>query len=116
MTEEVQALIDIYRDSTTSQKHKMDILAIMVQLLIITPRLKVPAAPTLVQDPATLQRILQSAPQFFEEILKYPPVKPLPAKITGLKAKKVKDKTKESELEQRLAEIDRVTMGFYGKM
>ena len=112
MTEEVQALIDIYRDSTTSQKHKMDILAIMVQLLIITPRLKVPAAPSLVQDPGTLQRIVASAPQFFEEILKYPPVKPLPAKVTGLKAKKVKDKSKESELEQRLAAIDAATMNF----
>lgn len=113
MSEEVQAIINIYRDSTTSHKHKMDIMAIMVQLLIITPRLKVPAAPSLVQDPGTLQRILQSAPQFFEEILKYPPVKPLPIKVTGLKAKKVKDKSKESELEQRLAAIDAATMNFY---
>ena len=113
MSEEVQAIIDIYRDSTTSQKHKMDILAIMVQLLIITPRLKVPAAPTLVQDSATLQRIVQSAPQFFEEILKYPPVKPLPAKVTGLKTKKVKDKSKETALEERLAAIDAATMNFY---
>jgi hypothetical protein len=88
----------------------------MVQLLCEVPKWKVPAAPSLVQDPGTLQRIVASAPQFFEEILKYPPVKPLPAKVTGLKAKKVKDKTKESELEERLAEIDRVTMGFYGKM
>jgi hypothetical protein len=114
--QEFQALIDLYRDHDTSQKHRNDLIGIMVQLLCEVPKWKVPAAPSLVQDPGTLQRIVASAPQFFEEILKYPPVKPLPAKVTGLKAKKVKDKTKESELEERLAEIDRVTMGFYGKM
>ena len=115
--DEYQSLLNLYRDHGTSQKHRNDLIGIMVQLLCEVPKWKVPAAPSLVQDSGTLQRIVASAPQFFEEILRLPPLsKPLPKKITGLKAKKVKDKSKESELEERLAEIDRVTMGFYGKM
>jgi len=110
--EEFQALLNVYRDHDTSQKHRNDLIGIMVQLLCEVPKWKVPAAPSLVQDPGTLQRILQSAPQFFEEILRLPPVKPLPAKVTGLKAKKVKDKSKQSELEDRLAAIDAATMNY----
>jgi len=110
--EEFQAMLDLYRDHDTSQKHRNDLIAIMVQLLCEVPKWKVPAAPSLVQDAGTLQRILQSAPQFFEELLRLPPVKPLPAKVTGLKAKKGKDKTKQSELEDRLAAIDAATMNF----
>lgn len=111
--QEYQAIIDLYRDHDTSQKHRNDLIGIMVQLLCEVPKWKIPAAPSLVQDPASLQRILQSAPQFFEEILRLPAVKPLPMKVTGLKEKKKTDKSKESELEQRLAAIDAATMNFY---
>lgn len=110
--EEMQALINIFRDTDTSQKHRMDILAMMVQMHIIMPRQKVPACPSLVKDPATLQRIVESSGQFFDEILRLPPVKPLPAKVTGLHTKKTKDKSKQTELEERLAAIDAATMSF----
>jgi hypothetical protein len=110
--QEYQGLLDLYRDHDTSQKHRNDLIGIMVQLLCEVPKWKVPACPSLVQDPVTLQRIVESSGQFFDEILRLPPVKPLPAKVTGLKAKKVKDKSKESELEQRLAAIDAATMNF----
>ena len=110
--EEMQALINIFRDTDTSQKHRMDILAMMVQMHIIMPRQKVPACPSLVKDPATLQRIVESSGQFFDEILRLPPVKPLPAKVTGLHTKKTKDKSKQTELEERLAAIDAATMNF----
>jgi hypothetical protein len=117
MNEEFQALLDLYRDSDTSQKHKGDIIAIMIQILTEVPKWKVPAAPSLVQDPGTLQRIVQTAPQFFEELLRLPALqKPLPTTVSGLKVSKKKNKDKQSELEQKLAEIDRVTMGFYNKM
>jgi len=113
MHEEFQGIIDMYRDHTTSQKHKGDIIAMMIQLLTEVPKWKVPAAPSLVQDSATLQKIVQSAGQFFDEILRLPPVKPLPAKVTGLKGNnKKKDKSKQTELEERLAAIDAATMNF----
>ena len=113
MHEEFQGIIDMYRDHTTSQKHKGDIIAMMIQLLTEVPKWKVPAAPSLVQDSATLQKIVQSAGQFFDEILRLPHVKPLPAKVTGLKGNnKKKDKSKQTELEERLAAIDAATMNF----
>jgi hypothetical protein len=112
MNEEFQALLDLYRLSDTSQKHKGDIIALMIQILTEVPLRKVPAAPSLVADPATLQRIVASAGDFFDELLRLPPVKALPARVTGIKNSKKKDKSKESELEAKLAEIDRVTMGF----
>ena len=112
MHEEFQGILDIYRDANTSLKHKADMIAIMIQLLTEVPKWKIPAAPSLVQDPATLQKIVASSGQFFDEILRLPPVKPLPAKVTGLKAKKIKNKSKENELEERLAAIDAATMNF----
>ena len=118
MNEEFQALLDLYRDQDTSQKHKGDIIAIMIQILTEVPKWKVPAAPSLVQDPGSLQRTVQSAEQFFDELLRLPALqKPLPTKVSGLKSvSKKKDKSKEADLEAKLAEIDRVTMSFYGKM
>jgi hypothetical protein len=110
--EEYQSLIDLYRDHDTSQKHRNDLIGIMVQLLCEVPKWKVPACPSLVKDPATLQRIVESSGQFFDEILRLPPVKPLPAKVTGLHVKKTKDKSKQTELEERLAAIDAATMSF----
>ena len=110
--QEYQALIDLYRDHDTSQKHRNDLIGIMVQLLTEVPKWKVPACPSLVKDPATLQRIVESSGQFFDEILRLPPVKPLPAKVTGLHTKKTKDKSKQTELEERLAAIDAATMNF----
>lgn len=111
--EEVHALVTIYRDPDTSQKHKNDIIAIIIQLLIDMPRMKVAACVPLVKDPGTLQRILQTSGHFFEELLRLPALqKPLPQKISGLKVAKKKDKDKQSELELKLAEIDRVTMGY----
>ena len=110
--------MDLYRDQDTSQKHKGDIIAIMIQILTEVPKWKVPAAPSLVQDPGSLQRTVQSAEQFFDELLRLPALqKPLPTKVSGLKSvSKKKDKSKEADLEAKLAEIDRVTMSFYGKM
>jgi hypothetical protein len=113
MNEEFQALLNLYRDQDTSQKHKGDIIAIMIQLLTEVPKWKVPAAPSLVQDSAGLQRVLQTSEHFFEELLRFPQLqKPLPSKVSGLKVAKKKDKDKQSELELKLAEIDRVTMGY----
>lgn len=111
--EEFQAMVEIYRDSDTSQKHKADLISMMITILIEYPKMRVPGCPSLVSDSATLQRIVASAGDFFDELLRLPPLqKALPSRVSGLKISKKKDKDKQSELEARLAEIDKVTMGY----
>lgn len=116
MNEEFQSLLDLYRstDSYNSQKRKMDLIAVMVQLLTDVPKWRVPAAPTLVNDPAVLQRAVNQSSTFFQEILAFPlPNKLLPAKVTGLKQKKIKDMSKEEKLQKQLELIDQAAMNFY---
>ena len=116
MHEEFQTLLDIYRspDPRNTQRRKMDTLALMVQILTDVPKWKVPAAPSLVPDMAKLQRAVSQSDGFFREVLMAPlPKKLLPATVTGLVKKKVKDLTKQEQLEKQLAAIDEVTMKFY---
>jgi hypothetical protein len=110
MHEEFQTLLDIYRspDPRNTQRRKM------VQILTDVPKWKVPAAPSLVPDMAKLQRAVSQSEGFFREVLMAPlPKKLLPATVTGLVKKKVKDLTKQEQLEKQLAAIDEVTMNFY---
>ncbi len=116
MHEEFQTLLDLYRqtDSRNTQKRKMDTLCIMIQILTDVPRWKVPAAPSLVQDPITLQRAVTHSSSFFTEVLMLPlPSKLLPNKVSGLKKKKAKEPTKEEKLQRQLEMIDQATMSFY---
>jgi hypothetical protein len=116
MHEEFQALLDIYRavDSKSTQKKKMDTIALMVQILTDVPKWKVPAAPSLVLDTVKLQRAVSQSESFFKEVLMMPlPKKLLPATVTGLKKKKAKEPSKEEKLNKKLAMIDEMTMGFY---
>jgi hypothetical protein len=116
MHEEFQALLDIYRSSDfrITQRKKLDTIAIMIQILTDVPKWKVPAAPSLVQDPTKLQRAVSQSESFFREVLMLPlPKKLLPPTVTGLKPKKVKEPSKQEQLEQRLAAIDEMTMNFY---
>lgn len=116
MHEEFQALLDIYRstDFRITQRRKLDTIAVMIQILTDVPKWKVPAAPSLVPDQTKLQRAVSQSEAFFKEVLMLPlPKKLLPATVTGLKQKKAKDPSKQEQLEQRLAAIDEVAMGFY---
>jgi hypothetical protein len=116
MHEEFQALLDIYRSSDfrITQRKKLDTIAIMILILTDVPKWKVPAAPSLVQDPTKLQRAVSQSESFFREVLMLPlPKKLLPPTVTGLKPKKVKEPSKQEQLEQRLAAIDEMTMNFY---
>ena len=116
MNEEFQSLLDLYRstDSYNTQKRKMDLIAVMVQLLTDVPKWKVPAAPSPVSDPSVLQRAVNQSPTFFQEVLAYPlPAKLLPPKVSGLKQKKIKDMTKEEKLQKQLELIDQAAMSFY---
>lgn len=113
MHEEFQSLLDIYR-SIATQRKKLDIIALMVQILTDVPKWKVPAAPSLVLDQTKLQRIVSQAESFFKEVLLLPlPKKLLPATVTGIKQKKIKDVSKHTKLEQKLAMIDEMTMNYY---
>ena len=116
MHEEFQALLDIYRstDFRITQKKKTDTIGIMVQILTDVPKWKVPAAPSLVPDQTALQRAVVQSETFFKEVLMLPlPKKLLPPTVTGLKKKKAKEPSKQEQLEQKLAMIDEVAMGFY---
>ncbi len=102
MTEEFQALSDLYKngDKRISAKHRRDVLALMVQILCEVPRWKVPAAPTLIKDPAALSRAIQQAPNFFKEVLVHPPViLPNNTSIftTGKQSQTQKDKAKQGQ-------------------
>lgn len=116
MHEEFQALLDLYRsgDSKNTQRRRMDTMAVMIQILTDVPKWKVPAAPSLVSDPTKLERMVAQSEIFFREMLMLPlPPKFLPATVTGLKQKKVKEPTKEDKLKQHLDMVDQATMAFY---
>lgn len=116
MHEEFQALLDIYRapDPRNTQKRKMDTISVMVQILTEVPKWKVPAAPSLVTDPIKLERLASQMETFFKEVLMLPlPPKLLPATVTGLKKKKVKEPSKEEKLRLHLEAIDQAAMSFY---
>jgi len=114
MHEESQTLLDIYRAQDTGQKRKMDTIILMIQILTDVPRMKVPAAPTLVADPGAMARIVAQSEGFFREILALPaPAKVLPTTVTGLKQKRVKEASKEDQLQRKLEAINQATMQFY---
>jgi hypothetical protein len=61
-----------------------------------------------------MERMVSQAETFFREVLTLPlPPKLLPATVTGLKQKKVKEPTKEERLKQQLELIDQAAMSFY---
>jgi hypothetical protein len=116
MHEEFQALLDVYRaqDPRNTQKRKIDTIGVMIQILTEVPKWKVPAAPSLVPDPIKMERMVSQAETFFREVLTLPlPPKLLPATVTGLKQKKVKEPSKEDRLKQQLELIDQAAMSFY---
>jgi hypothetical protein len=117
MHEEFQCLLDLYRsaDKHLSPKHKQDALILLYQLLTEVPRWKVPAAPSVIKDPIVLGRAVQQAEVFYREILVLPmPPKPLPARVTGITARKKDPKANKNEvLEAQLDDVDSMIMGFY---
>jgi hypothetical protein len=117
MHEEFQCLLDLYRsaDKHLSPKHKQDAMILLYQLLTEVPRWKVPAAPSIIKDPVVLGRAVQQAEVFYREVLVLPlPPKPLPARVTGIMARKKGAKVNKNEvLEAQLDDMDNMIMGFY---
>lgn len=56
-----------------SQKRRMDLLCLAIQVVCEVPRWKVPAAAALVKDPVQLERAVSHAESFFREVLAFDP-------------------------------------------
>jgi hypothetical protein len=121
MNEEFQALSELYKssDRRIGAKGKRDILAIMAQILCEVPRWRVPAAPTLIKDPAALSRAIQQAPNFFKEVLTNPRVALLGNKsifTTGKQSQKQKDKAKQgATMETKFSAFDAAMEAYLNK-
>ena len=121
MNEEFQALSELYRgsDKRVGAKGKRDILALMAQILCEVPRWKVPAAPTLIKDPAALSRAIQQSPNFFKEVLANPRVT-LPSNkaifTTGKQSQKQKEKAKQGQtMETKFSAFDAAMEAYLNK-
>ena len=121
MTEEFQALADLYKgsDKRIGSKGRRDILAIMVQILCEVPRWRVPAAPTLIKDPAALSRAIQQAHNFFKEVLVNLRVS-LPGNkaifTTGKQSAKQKEKAKQGlTMETKFSAFDAAMEAYLSK-
>ena len=115
--EEFQCLLDIYRstDKLASAKRRQDALILMIQILTEVPRWRVPAAPSLIKDPIVLARAVTHAEIFFTEMMRLPlPEKPIPKKVGSIAPKKIKQTSKQEQIESHLNDVDRAIMDFYG--
>ena len=121
MTEEFQVLSDLYRggDKRIGTKGRKEILALMAQILCEVPRWKVPAAPTLIKDPAALSRAIQQSPNFFREVLANPKVV-MPGNksifTSGRQSVKQKEKAKQGiTMETKFDAFDAAMEAYLGK-
>jgi hypothetical protein len=125
MHEEFQAILNLYSfpDKKLSQKRRMDLLCLAIQIVCEVPRWKVPAAPALVKDPVALERAISHAESFFREVLAYdPPVGDIvkEAKKGATKPTTVKKQLNGKQLKQlstdeHLAAYNAAIDGFLGK-
>jgi hypothetical protein len=121
MTEEFQVLADLYKgsDKRIGAKGRRDLLALMAQILCEVPRWRVPAAPTLIKDPAALSRAIQQAPNFFKEVLVNPRVS-LPGNksifTTGKQSQTQKEKAKQGQtMETKFSAFDAAMEAYLNK-
>jgi hypothetical protein len=118
MSEEFQALIDLFRgsDPRISARGRKDILALMAQILCEVPRWKVPAAPALIKDPVTLSRTISQSANFFKEVLVEPKVN-LGGKhrsiFKGKETTKLRDKIKKGATMEDQMEAYEAAMNAY---
>jgi hypothetical protein len=75
MSEEFQAILQLfmYPNKKITQKRRMDLICLAIQIICEVPRWKIPAAPALVKDPVALERAMSHAESFFREVLAYDP-------------------------------------------
>ena len=100
MHDEFTELMRLWRggEARMATRFRRECIALMTIICCEVPKWKVPAAPTLVQDPLRLSRATGQAPIFFNEILAYKSLDANGLKPNMTKApkkKKVKQDTKE---------------------
>jgi hypothetical protein len=103
MHEEFQTIIELYNkpDPRLTSRRRLDLLALMVQIVCEVPRWKVPAAPSLVTDPIAMKRAADQAPTFFKELLMHPELKKqLPRALRKARPKKLLDAKKQKQQDQ----------------
>jgi len=125
MHEEFSELYNLWRggEKRMPTSLRREALGLLVLICCEVPRWKVPAAPSLVQDPVRLSRAVAQAPAFFNEVLAYkslPEEKQIKPPMTRTKSeKKVKvpgeKEKKESEIEQHLQAYDAAMEAYLNK-
>ena len=125
MNEEYSALLKLFANPNKllSQKRRMEILVLLIQILCEVPKWKIPAAPSLVSDPVVLERALGHVNGFFREVLKYdPPVGNIAKeakkgnKATVVHRKMNAKQEKLAKVENQMAAYDAVLQQIYGPM
>jgi len=105
MNEEATELNRLFRggEARMPVRGKKDCLGWMVLLCCEVPRWKVPAAPTLVEDPIRLSRAVEQSSAFFREVLRHPPL-PATKQLKSSMARLVKERKK--KVEKKEATLD----------
>jgi len=75
MHDEFKVILNLYckPNKNLSQKRRLDLLCLAIQIVCEVPRWKLPAAPALVKDPVALERAVSHSESFFREVLAYDP-------------------------------------------
>lgn len=126
MHEEFAELYRLWRggEKRMPARLRRDCLGWMVLLCCEVPRWKVPAAPTLVQDPMRLSRAVAQSGAFFNEVLAYPPLahdKQLrpkmmkKEKVGGKKRELTEKEKKEMSMEEHLSAYDAAMDAYLNK-
>ena len=111
MNEEVQAIIELFKSTTSplTGRRKIDLLTLLLQVLVEVPKWKMPTAQPVTRDPVFLERATLQVHTFFAEVL----AKPAPRKTIRRVAAPRKKKGG-SALETQINAVDAAIMNFYG--
>jgi len=126
MSEEMTAILHLFSfpDKKLTQKRRMDLLCLGIQIVCEVPRWKVPAAPALVKDPVVLERAVSHAESFFREVLAYEaPVGDIAkeakkgvGKVAVAKKQLTGKELKQMSTDEHLAAYNAMVDGFLGKL
>jgi len=102
MNEEFGELFRLWRggEQRMPARFRREALGLMTLICCEVPRWKVPAAPTLVQDPVRLSRAVTQGPAFFNEVLANNAL-PAGAQIKATMTRAAKAKTKKAEEKEK---------------
>lgn len=111
MNEEIQAIIELFKSTTSplTGRRKLDLLILLLQILVEVPKWKTPSAQPVTRDPAFLERATHQAHTFFAEVLAKPSPKKTIKRVAAARKKKGT-----TALETQINALDTAIMNFYG--